>query len=92
MKKRETILLAVLGVVVVVAIIIFVVAAQPAASPAGSPETPVKVSTGSVMTALAGAQSVLTSEKFTTLVTYGKIPVVVEPFEIGNKQPLNPSR
>lgn len=92
MKKRETILLAVLGVAVVVAIIIFFAASQPAVTPESSTVSKTNVSTESVMTSLAGVQSVLTSEKFATLTTYGKIPVVVEPFEMGNKQPINPSR
>ncbi len=91
MKKRETILLAVLGVVVVVAIIIFFAASQPAVTPENS-VSKTEVSTESVMTSLAGVQAVMNSDKFATLSTYGKIPVVVEPFEMGNKNPLNPSR
>lgn len=92
MKKRETILLAVLGAVVVVAIIIFLVASPKPSSTVAEPAAPTHAVAQAVLGSLVNAKTVLDSNKFATLQTYGKIPVVVEPFEMGNKQPLNPSR
>ncbi len=92
MKKRETILLAVLGIVVVVAIIIFVVASPKPAAPVSGTAAPTQVAAEAVMSSLQSTKTVLASDKFATLQTYGKIPVVVESFEMGNTQPFNPSR
>lgn len=92
MKKRETILLAALGVVAVIAIVIFFMASPKPSPTASEPAAPTPAAAQAVMGSLVNAKTVLASTKFATLQTYGKIPVVVESFEMGNQQPLNPSR
>lgn len=92
MKKRETILLAALGVIVVVAIVIFFMASPKPSPTVSEPSAAAQIAAEAVMGSLVNAKTVLASTKFATLQTYGKIPVVVEPFEMGNRQPLNPSR
>lgn len=92
MKKRETILLAALGAVVVVAIVIFIMASSKSSAPVSGSAAPTQVASEAVMSSLVNTKTVLASDKFATLQTYGKIPVVVESFEMGNTQPINPSR
>jgi xanthine dehydrogenase molybdopterin-binding subunit B len=89
MQKRETILLAILGVVVVVAIIVFAVAGtrgKQAAEDLLVAETKVSQSTQTVMQTIATAGEVLRSDKFLMLTTFGKIPVTVSPQELGKSQ------
>ncbi len=89
MEKREKILLTVLGVVAMVAVIIFVaVSAKPSQTSDLATDASKKISSESIMTALSQAKAVMASSKFSSLATFGKVPVVVESFEMGNKQPL----
>ncbi|GEM_PF-3484332 len=92
MQKRETILLSVLGVVIVVAIIILVVTSSGSSEP--TTELPETASSESqvakkVMVTLESAQKVLRSDKFLTLTTFGKVPVTVEPSELGKTNIFN---
>jgi len=89
MQKRETILLAILGVVVVVAVIVFVVAGTGTKSTTEDllvAETTVSQNTQMVMQTIASAGEVLRSDKFLMLTTFGKIPVTVSPPELGKSK------
>ncbi len=89
MEKREKTLLIVLGVVVIVAVIIFVATSSkpPVVFDQKDRQSQV-ISSESIATALSQARSVMSSSKFLSLTAFGKVPVVVESFELGNRQPL----
>lgn len=90
MQKREIILLSVLGVVVVVAIIVFVVSGMDSTLNSEQDAKDDTVSAGeSAVKSLDSASSLLNGDKFLMLTTFGKVPVVVEPAEIGKSNPFS---
>lgn len=94
MQKREKILLIVLAIVGVIAVVVVLVTMNPSAPPTEEDimaeldidgvETPSQ-DVEQLVTTIGSVQSVLNSDKFLMLTTFGKVPVTVNPEEMGKQ-------
>ena len=92
MEKREKMLLIILAVVGVIAVIVILVSLNPSKPAVTEMATELELASGQaqpsqnveqLMSTVNTSKSVLSSDKFLMLTTFGKVPVTVKPDEMG---------